>query len=229
MNSRPHRARSLAGAAAIALIGGLTVAAPATQAAAPVTSTTTVVAAPASAAYGAAIDVTATVAAAPEKPMGEVVFTVAGKTVNAPVKPNDGTASAKLPVPLPVGTYELVATYTPKDAAAIAPSAGTTSLIVVKDATQVTVDAPSVTKPNPIVAAIAVTSTNGETVTGQVQVRLYKKGVLIKTKLKTLDAQAKATAKFAKLKPARYKVRVKYLGSANFKRDGAKTYSKVLR
>jgi hypothetical protein len=178
------------------------------------------------AAYGASTTATATVTRddAGTQPKGTVRFLLRGAVNKSwSVKLRNGQASVALPRTLPASnTYSVTAKYWPPSCSIFKRSSGSASYTVFKADTRTSVNARDIRRTEKPTAKVVVRSTL--TPVGKVRVALVRKGNTIATQTKRLSG-GRASASFSKVRPGRYKMKVKYLGTGNFRASsGADTF-----
>lgn len=178
------------------------------------------------AAYGAATTATATVTRddAGYNPRGSVRFLLRGAVDKSwTVKLRNGQASVSLPRTLPAGnTYTVTAKYFPPSCSIFKRSSGSTYYTVFKAGTRTRVNAPNIRRTQRPSANVVVRSTL--TPSGKVRVVLVRKGNTVAAQTKRLSG-GRASASFRKVRPGKYTMKVKYLGTRNFRASsGADTF-----
>ena len=178
------------------------------------------------AAYGAATTATATVTRddAGKQPRGTVRFLLRGAVNKSwTVTLRSGQASVALPRTLPASnTYSITAKYFPPSCSIFKRSSGSASYTVFKADTRTSVNAPDIRRTEKPSAKVVVRSTL--TPVGKVRVALVRNGDVIAAQTEQLSG-GRASATFRKVRPGKYTMKVKYLGTANFRASsGADTF-----
>jgi len=160
---------------------------------------------------------------------GSLVFTLGSETETVAVAGN-GRAQTTLTAGQPPGSkYPLTATFVPTDAKNVTGSTASTDVKISKDKTNAQVRAGSSKRGKKVQVKVSINSVHGEKVDGKVKVILKRGSTKLRVETRSLRNEERTIGLIRLYDTGRYKVRVKYLGSPEFRKTSDKDQFFVFR
>jgi hypothetical protein len=177
--------------------------------------------------FGEKAQATARVTTTGGRAKGAVLFQLGDRTDRVWLG-KDGVARSALTADLPAkASYPLTATFMPADVARVSPSSASTQVRVRKDRVNAQVRPIDARRGKRVKAWVLVRSVHGEPVTGHVRVILKRGSDELRVKTKRLQDGHRRVGLIRVWKPGRYQLRVKYLGTTNFRRSNDRVWFRI--